>query len=58
MRTGKKPNGTAIMPPMPSEVYQNMTDEDLKAIFAYLRTIKPIMNPVLAGLPPPNPPKP
>jgi mono/diheme cytochrome c family protein len=50
MRTGKKPNGTPIMPPMPSEVYQNMTDEDLKAIFAYLRTIKPIRNPVLAGL--------
>jgi len=58
MRTGKKPNGTAILPPMPSEVYQNMTDDDLKAIFAYLRTIKPIRNPVLAGLPPPIPPKP
>jgi len=53
MRTGKKPNGTAIMPPMPSDVYQNMTDEDLKAIFAYLRTIPPIRNAVLAGLTPP-----
>lgn len=53
MRTGKKPNGTAIMPPMPSEVYQNMTDEDLKAIFAYLKTIPPIRNAVFAGLPPP-----
>jgi len=53
MRTGKKPNGTPVMPPMPSEVYQNMTDEDLRAIFAYLRTIKTIRNPVLAGLPPP-----
>lgn len=50
MRTGKKPNGTPVMPPMPSEVYQNMTDDDLKAIFAYLRTIKPIKNAVLAGL--------
>ena len=50
MRTGKKPNGTPIMPPMPSEVYQNMTDDDLKAIFAYLRTVKPIRNAVLAGL--------
>ena len=29
MRTGKKPNGTPIMPPMPSDVYQNMTDDDL-----------------------------
>jgi hypothetical protein len=38
---------------MPAEVYQNMTDEDLRAIFAYLRTIKPIRNAVLAGLTPP-----
>jgi mono/diheme cytochrome c family protein len=53
MRSGKKPNGTPIMPPMPSEVYQNMTDDDLKAIFAYLRTIKPIRNAVYAGLTPP-----
>lgn len=53
MRTGKKPNGTQILPPMPSDVYQNMTDDDLKAIFAYLRTLKPIRNAVLAGLPPP-----
>ena len=54
MRTGKKPNGTPIMPPMPSDVYQNMTDDDLKAIFAYLKTIKPIRNAVLAGLPVPG----
>jgi mono/diheme cytochrome c family protein len=54
MRTGKKPNGTPIMPPMPSDVYQNMTDDDLKAIFAYLKTIKPIRNAVLAGLPAPG----
>jgi mono/diheme cytochrome c family protein len=53
MRTGKKPNGTPVMPPMPSEVYQNMTDEDLRAIFAYLRTIKPIRNAVYSGLTPP-----
>lgn len=53
MRTGKKPNGTPIMPPMPSDVYQNMTDDDLKAIFSYLRTIKPIRNAVYSGLTPP-----
>ena len=53
MRTGKKPNGTAVMPPMPAEVYQNMTDDDLKAIWAYLQTVKPINNPVFAGLTPP-----
>jgi mono/diheme cytochrome c family protein len=58
MRTGKKPNGTPIMPPMPSVVYQNMTDDDLRAIFAYLRTIKPIRNAVFAGITPPAAPKP
>jgi cytochrome c553 len=52
MRTGKKPNGTAIQPPMPSDVYKNMTDDDLKAIFAYLRSLPPIRNAVLAGLTP------
>jgi cytochrome c553 len=53
MRTGKKPNGTPVQPPMPAEVYQNMTDEDLRAIWAYLRTVKPIRNAVFAGLTPP-----
>jgi len=58
MRTGRKPNGTQIQPPMPSDVYQNMTDDDLKAIFAYLRTIEPIRNAVMAGLPAPGTQKP
>jgi mono/diheme cytochrome c family protein len=57
MRTGKKPNGTMILPPMPSDVYKNMTDDDLKAIFAYLRTIPAIRNAVYAGLPAPVAPK-
>jgi mono/diheme cytochrome c family protein len=50
MRTGRKPSGAPVMPPMPSEVYQNMTDEDLKAIWAYLQTVKPINNAVYAGI--------
>lgn len=33
-----------ILPPMPWPYYRNMTDEDLKAIFAYLRTVPPINN--------------
>jgi cytochrome c553 len=55
MRTGKKPNGTPVQPPMPAEVYQNMADDDLRAIWAYLRTVKPVRNPVLAGLTAPAP---
>ena len=51
MRTGKKPSGLQLLPPMPSAVYQNLTDEDLKAIYAYLRSLKPIRNAVLTGIP-------
>jgi len=35
-----------ILPPMPWFTYRNMTDEDLKSIFAYLKTIKPVNNAV------------
>lgn len=42
-----------ILPPMPWPAYRNMTDEDLKSVFAYLRTIKPIRNQVPEPLPPP-----
>jgi hypothetical protein len=31
---------------MPWPVYANMTDEDLKSVFAYLRTSPPISNQV------------
>ncbi len=41
-----------ILPPMPWQVYAQMTDEDLMSIFAYLRTIQPIHNRVPEPLPP------
>jgi hypothetical protein len=44
IRTGKKPEGEALQPPMPWTVYRNMTDEDLKAVYAYLTTLKPVRN--------------
>jgi cytochrome c553 len=50
MRTGKKPEGVGLAPPMPVDVYANVKDDDLKAIYAYLKTIKPIRNAVRAGL--------
>ena len=49
IRTGKKPEGEALAPPMPWTVYARMTDEDLKAVFAYLRTLAPINNFVRAA---------
>lgn len=33
-----------ILPPMPWPAYSRATDADLKAIYAYLRTVKPIRN--------------
>jgi mono/diheme cytochrome c family protein len=33
-----------ILPPMPWPNYSQMTDEDLRAIYAYLRTVPPLSN--------------
>lgn len=41
-----------MMPPMPWQAYAKLPDDDLKAIFAYLKTIKPIANAVPAYMPP------
>jgi len=47
LRTGKDMGeGRDILPPMPWQVYRHVTDEDLKAIFAYLRSLPPIENAV------------
>lgn len=45
-------NSRPILPPMPWEMYRHMTDDEIKAIFAYLKTIKPVSNIVPAPLPP------
>jgi mono/diheme cytochrome c family protein len=45
IRTGRHMGvSRPINPPMPWPAYRNATDDDLKAIYAYLRTIKPIVN--------------
>lgn len=41
-----------LLPPMPWPTIGKMTDEDLKAIFAYLQSTKPIKNIVPAPIPP------
>lgn len=38
--------GRPLLPPMPWPTIGQMTDQDLKAIYAYLKTIKPINNKV------------
>ena len=53
MREGKYMGvGRPILPPMPWEVIGKKTDEDLKAIYAYLMSIKPIHNEVPQPTPP------
>ena len=45
LRTGRHMGASRpIMPPMPWAALRNMTDEDLKSIYAYLRTITPVVN--------------
>jgi hypothetical protein len=36
--------GRTLMPPMPWEIYKNASDDEIKAIFAYLKSTKPIQN--------------
>jgi mono/diheme cytochrome c family protein len=38
--------GRPLLPPMPWQNYKQMTDEDLKAIFAFLKSLPPINNAV------------
>lgn len=55
LRTGKhlgQENGRPIMPPMPWQLIGRMSDEDLKAIYTYLRTVPPVNNRVPAPVPP------
>jgi mono/diheme cytochrome c family protein len=57
IRTGKHlGGGRDILPPMPWQAYREYSDEDLKAIFAYLRSIPPVKNQVPDPLPPAAPP--
>ncbi len=54
MREGKlkgDKNGRMILPPMPWENFAKLTDEDLESIFKYLKSTKPVNNPVPAPVP-------
>ena len=56
LRTGKfMGSGRDILPPMPWYNYAKLTDADLKAMFAYLRSLKPVKNLVPPSVPAPRP---
>jgi mono/diheme cytochrome c family protein len=49
IRDGKGKNGRTLGPPMPVGMYRNMSDADVQAIVAYLRTVPPVRNMVPPG---------
>jgi hypothetical protein len=56
LREGKHQGvGRPLLPPMPWQMYRQMTDDDLKAVFAYLRSLPPVQNAVPEPVPPGNP---
>ena len=53
IRNGKiMGKGRPLLPPMPWIMYRSLTDQDLKAMFAYLKTIPPMRNRVPEPLAP------
>jgi len=45
-------SGRSLLPPMPWAMYKGMSDDDLKAIFAFLKSTKPVKNVVPQAQPP------
>jgi mono/diheme cytochrome c family protein len=52
LRTGTTPGGRPILPPMPWETIRVVNDKDMKAMFAYLKSLPPVRNMVPAPVPP------
>lgn len=45
MRTGKRPDGKAIRAPMPWALTGRMTDDELRAVFMYIKSVPPRQTP-------------
>jgi cytochrome c553 len=60
LRTGKKPEGEDLQPPMPWALYKVLSDDDIKSMWAYLQTIPAVKNNVKSATPaaPAKPPAP
>jgi mono/diheme cytochrome c family protein len=55
MRTGRhEGHGRPILPPMPYKFVGSLTDDDLGAVFAYLRSVPPVHNRVPRPIDPPD----
>src|SRR5580765_2549456 len=47
-RLGRRPNGERLIPVHPYTVFNGMTEQDLKDVVAYLRSVPPVNQPVPA----------
>jgi mono/diheme cytochrome c family protein len=55
MRTGRRQGkGRPLLPPMPYPSVGGLNDEDIKSVFAYLRSLPPVRNRVPAPIDPPE----
>jgi hypothetical protein len=53
MRTRRhQGKGRPLLPPMPAQIIAALPDEDIKAMFAYLQSLKPVRNRVPAPIDP------
>jgi mono/diheme cytochrome c family protein len=46
LRTGERPDGRELAPIMPWRSYAALNDDDMRALVAYLKSLKPVRNPV------------
>lgn len=57
IRSGRRlGKGRELLPPMPWPAFSHLTDDELKAMFAYLQSIPAVKNPVPEPIPPEAPP--
>jgi hypothetical protein len=55
MKTGRhEGKGRPVLPPMPVQVIANLSDSDMRALFAYLQSLPPVRNRVPAPVDPPE----
>lgn len=52
LRTGMRPDGSVLLPPMPWPMYTALSDEDAFAIAAYLKSLAPVKHRTPDAVPP------
>lgn len=52
IRQGHRPDGTPILPPMPWTAYAHMSDDDVQALAAFLKSLPPIQHKAPDRVPP------